>query len=38
MLHYSLGNNDFHVFADMFARLTVAQTMLDDAGEACEEI
>ena len=38
MLHYFLGNGDFRVFADMFARLTVAQTMLDNAGEACGEI
>lgn len=38
ILHHSLGNGDFRVFANMFAHVTVAQTMLDDAGKACQEI
>lgn len=37
LLHHSLGEGDFNVFADMFSKMTVAQTVLTPFN-ACREI
>lgn len=38
LLHHSLGDGDFGVFADMYKRVTVAQSNLNDARTAPAEI
>ncbi|KAK3656794.1 hypothetical protein LTR56_002775 [Elasticomyces elasticus] len=38
MLHHTLGNGDFRIFADMFSRITVAQADLKDPATAPAEI
>jgi pyruvate decarboxylase len=38
VLHHSLGDGNFRVFADMYAKVTVAQTNLIDASTAAEMI
>ncbi|KAJ5032764.1 uncharacterized protein L3040_009356 [Drepanopeziza brunnea f. sp. 'multigermtubi'] len=38
VLHHTLGDGEFDVFADMFKRVTVAQTYLDDITTAAQEV
>jgi pyruvate decarboxylase len=38
ILHHSLGDGNFRVFADMYAKITVAQANLIDASTAAETI
>jgi len=38
LMHHSLGNGDFRVFADMAARVSVAQANLDNVTTAAEDI
>ncbi|MCJ1476826.1 Pyruvate decarboxylase 1 [Lambiella insularis] len=38
VLHHTLGDGDYHVFADMYKRVTVAQSNLDNVQTAPAEI